>query len=223
MKNKKLKVATCVCMAMLLITGSALADSGNSQSQIDSSSSQTVKVTKNNVAQESSGNGEIIVNNDGSAGETNITLENNTTGAESRNNVSKEESVKINIDNKNDLNINNDVTVKSNTGKNEAMGNAGGISIKTGNANAEVSISNKANMNETTITLGEVLPTGQGGAPQQPAGKIAGALGMGGMPLGMGGGGVLPTAGDNSTLFAVLVYVILSGSLTLLARKKQLI
>jgi hypothetical protein len=73
-------------------------------------------------------------------------------GADSRNNVNLSLTNEYSVEESNNLDIDNDIFVFSNTGGNEANGNTGGdVRIKTGDANALVVIDNKGNENVIVI------------------------------------------------------------------------
>jgi len=67
--------------------------------------------------------------------------------------VNKEEN--LTVRQSNDTNITNNVSVDNNTGRNSASGNTGGdVRIRTGDATADVNITNKAGMNVANIGSG---------------------------------------------------------------------
>lgn len=73
-------------------------------------------------------------------------------GAGSDNNVSFNLNNSRNVSTENNLNIDNDVDADANTGDNEANGNTGGnTSIKTGDANVNITIGNSGNSNEAVV------------------------------------------------------------------------
>ncbi len=73
-------------------------------------------------------------------------------GADSKNKVSFNINNIRNTSAENNLDINNNVNGKANTGVNNANENTGGnASINTGNANVNVTIGNSGNRNETTV------------------------------------------------------------------------
>jgi len=80
-------------------------------------------------------------------------VKNSTTGAQSRNNVEVEKETKIEIENSNRACVTNDVSVIANTGKNKANSNTGSVSIDTGNATADLEITNDINSNDTTVNV----------------------------------------------------------------------
>lgn len=74
-------------------------------------------------------------------------------GALSDNRVSYNASNTTSVNQTNNTDINNNVTVSNNTGHNTASGNTGGnVSIQTGDANANVSISNMAGVNIANLS-----------------------------------------------------------------------
>lgn len=73
-------------------------------------------------------------------------------GANSDNNISFNINNSRNVTTVNNLNIDNDVNATANTGDNSANGNTGGnTSIKTGDANVNVTIGNSGNSNEAIV------------------------------------------------------------------------
>jgi hypothetical protein len=66
-------------------------------------------------------------------------------GADSKNNINYNSVNSLNIDVNLVAYINNDVDIKANTGRNDASGNTGDVSIKTGNIWVDNEISNKTN------------------------------------------------------------------------------
>ena len=96
---------------------------------------------------------------------------NGTTGPFSNNTCSITNTDHISVNNVNDAYIKNDVDAKSDTGHNSASTNTLGGSIKTGNATANVTVSNVANINTTNITSDLA-----GGAHNVGANSITGPL-----------------------------------------------
>lgn len=81
----------------------------------------------------------------------NVNITNNGDG--SSNSVTVDASSSVDIMQGNESDTTNDVTVKANTGKNEASSNTGsGVTISTGNATADSTVSNTANTNSATGT-----------------------------------------------------------------------
>jgi hypothetical protein len=78
---------------------------------------------------------------------TNLSASNSNTGADSNNEATVEVNNDIDVTQNNNLNINNDVDADLNTGDNEADKNTGDGSVKTGDINFEVNISNEGNQN----------------------------------------------------------------------------
>jgi hypothetical protein len=74
------------------------------------------------------------------------------TGRNSENNVTVEHKKEVSVETNNDAHVTNLVGISANTGFNEASDNEdGNVSITTGNASANVSISN--NLNRTSVTV----------------------------------------------------------------------
>lgn len=73
-------------------------------------------------------------------------------GSRSDNRISVESDSRTSVRQSNDADIRNSVNISANTGGNRASSNTGGdVSIRTGDADARVRISNKANMNFVNI------------------------------------------------------------------------
>lgn len=98
-------------------------------------------------------------------------------GSDSNNEVSLSLSNEYSVEESNNLDIDNDIFVFSNTGDNKAEGNTGGdVRIRTGDANALVAIDNKGNENVIIIGALNEKPTpgpspvpGVTPLPQMPA------------------------------------------------------
>lgn len=81
------------------------------------------------------------------------TVEISGNGSNSDNNVAVEQTNQTVVSQNNTANISNNVNVKSNTGDNKAEDNTGGdVSIKTGDSDASVSVSNTANSNQASVS-----------------------------------------------------------------------
>lgn len=79
---------------------------------------------------------------------------NETTGPLSGNYCKVTNTNTVKVENKNDANIKNDVTVSANTGHNSASMNTLGGSVVSGNASVNASLSNTANVNTTSVSGG---------------------------------------------------------------------
>lgn len=87
---------------------------------------------------------------------------NGTTGPLSTNYCTINNSSDVSVENINDAQISNRVTVTANTGNNSASYNTLGGSVKTGNATLNTTVSNIANWNTTTITGGPAMSSNSG-------------------------------------------------------------
>lgn len=82
---------------------------------------------------------------------TNIQISGNGAFSDNTANVSTSNDVRVTQDN--NANINNDVDVDANTGNNDANFNTGGdTTVRTGDANVDVSVTNVANKNVASVT-----------------------------------------------------------------------
>lgn len=89
-------------------------------------------------------------------GDKSVKVSNN--GADTNNKVTLNVNNTTGITTENNLDINNDFDVWANTGGNEANENTGGnVVIKTGDANALVTVDNKGN--ENVIVIGGLMPS----------------------------------------------------------------
>lgn len=82
--------------------------------------------------------------------ESNLTISGN--GAQSENSIGLERSKEINVEINNEAEIENDVSIEANTGRNEASKNNGDASIDTGNIDIGTDISN-ANINNAAVVI----------------------------------------------------------------------
>jgi len=94
------------------------------------------------------------------------TVEISGNGSDSDSTVAVQQSNNTVVEQNNTANISNNVNVKSNTGDNKANDNTGGdVSIKTGDSEANVAVSNTANSNQASVS---------GCCPTDTSVKIAG-------------------------------------------------
>lgn len=94
------------------------------------------------------------------------TVEISGNGSDSDNTVAVTQTNQTNVSQNNTANISNNVDVNSNTGGNDAEDNTGGdVSIKTGDSEANVAVSNTANSNQASVS---------GCCPTDTSVKIAG-------------------------------------------------
>ncbi len=83
----------------------------------------------------------------------NNTAGNSTTGPFSANNAVVTNSADVTLNNVNDLQVKNNVTVKARTGRNSASNNTLGGSIETGNATAGVGVDTEGNINTSLVAM----------------------------------------------------------------------
>lgn len=120
-------------------------NTGNGEVTIDTGNA-SANVTVSNVLNANKANVDCCP-----TGDTEIKISDN--GANSNNDVNLDRNSDINIDQYNKARVNNDVNVDAETGENNANGNTGdgGVSITTGNAKTDVSLSTTANFNSATV------------------------------------------------------------------------
>ncbi len=106
-------------------------------------------------------------------------------GADSRNEVNLSLSNEYSVEDRNNLDIDNDIFVFANTGDNEANGNTGGdVRIKTGDANALVAIDNQGNENVIIIGALNDPKTSPNPAPGvNPLPTMPSVLGVSKLPM----------------------------------------
>lgn len=123
---------------------------GNVGGKIDvTTGNATTNITANNTAGINQASVENCCNRD-------ATVNISGNGKNSDNNVKLDLENKTNIDQNNDTHVRNDVEAKAETGNNDANDNVGGgVSLKTGNVNSTVNLSTTANANLAEVTGGD--------------------------------------------------------------------
>lgn len=115
-------------------TGSGTVESGNAATDVNIENDVNTNVTTIDI-------------NPG----TELTAENNTTGAESDNDASASIENDINVENENNAFVYNEVISESDTGGNTANYNTGSGSVTSGNATVTFGSTNNVNSNTTTV------------------------------------------------------------------------
>jgi len=81
-----------------------------------------------------------------------VTIEVSGNGSDSDNTVNYTQENEVEIEQENEADITNNIEVDANSGNNEAEDNTGGdVTIKTGKAEANVTVNNSANLNQAEV------------------------------------------------------------------------
>ncbi len=142
-------------------------------------------------------------------------------GVLSLNNLSFSTKKDTNITISNISDILNNITVRAETGNNQANGNHGNVTITTGDVALQTTISNKANVSETTVDCGckKEQPQNQGSTPEQPVSAPApssassGSTSSSSTSNGSAGaavlGAILPVTGNNFLIPVIIGNILM--------------